>query len=106
MSGNFDFLLKTRVADMASYRKLLGDTLLQLPGVRESRSYVVMEEVKHSNKIKINVLDLLDQLPFNGAVGALVPFEPGDFYVAIDGLPLESSSGEFIDLIDAQFTIV
>ena len=58
------------------------------------------------DKIKINVLDLLDQLPFNGAVGALVPFEPGDFYVAIDGLPLESSSGEFIDLIDAQFTIV
>lgn len=55
VSGNFDFLLKTRVADMASYRKLLGDTLLQLPGVRESRSYVVMEEVKHSNKIKINV---------------------------------------------------
>jgi len=48
----------------------------------------------------------LDQLPFNGAVGALVPFEPGDFYVSIDGLPLESSSGEFIDLIDAQFTIV
>jgi hypothetical protein len=58
------------------------------------------------DKIKINVLDLLDQLPFNGAVGALVPFEPGDFYVSIDGLPLESSSGEFIDLIDAQFTIV
>jgi Lrp/AsnC family leucine-responsive transcriptional regulator len=55
VSGNFDFLLKTRVADMASYRKLLGDTLLRLPGVRESRSYVVMEEVKHSNKIKIDL---------------------------------------------------
>lgn len=53
VSGNFDFLLKTRVADMTSYRKLLGDTLLRLPGVRESRSYVVMEEVKHSHKIKI-----------------------------------------------------
>ena len=59
-----------------------------------------------SDKLKINVLDLLDQLPFNGAVGALVPFEVGDFYVAIDGLPIETSSGEFIDLIDAQFTIV
>ncbi len=53
VSGNFDFLLKTRVADMASYRKLLGDTLLRLPGVRESRSYVVMEEVKHTQNIKI-----------------------------------------------------
>jgi Lrp/AsnC family leucine-responsive transcriptional regulator len=55
VSGNFDFLLKTRVADMSSYRKLLGDTLLRLPGVSESRTYVVMEEVKHTSKIKINL---------------------------------------------------
>jgi Lrp/AsnC family leucine-responsive transcriptional regulator len=55
VSGNFDFLLKARVADMASYRKLLGDTLLRLPGVSESRTYVVMEEVKHTSNIKINL---------------------------------------------------
>jgi len=55
VSGNFDFLLKTRVADMSSYRKLLGDTLLRLPGVSESRTYVVMEEVKHTNSIKISL---------------------------------------------------
>jgi Lrp/AsnC family leucine-responsive transcriptional regulator len=55
VSGNFDFLLKARVADMSSYRKLLGDTLLRLPGVSESRTYVVMEEVKHTSKIKINM---------------------------------------------------
>ena len=54
VSGNFDFLLKARVADMSSYRKLLGDTLLRMPGVSESRTYVVMEEVKHTNIIKIN----------------------------------------------------
>jgi Lrp/AsnC family leucine-responsive transcriptional regulator len=53
VSGNFDFLLKARVADMSSYRTLLGDTLLQLPGVSATRSYVVMEEVKQSNRIKI-----------------------------------------------------
>jgi Lrp/AsnC family leucine-responsive transcriptional regulator len=53
VSGNFDFLLKARVADMSSYRQLLGDTLLQLPGVSATRSYVVMEEVKQSNRIKI-----------------------------------------------------
>ncbi len=46
VSGNFDFLLKTRVADMAEYRNLLGDILLRLPAVSESRTYVVMEEVK------------------------------------------------------------
>jgi len=58
------------------------------------------------DQLQINVLDLLDQLPFNGAVGALVPFETGDFYVALDGLPLQTDTGEFVDLIDAQFSIV
>ncbi|GAA0344875.1 leucine-responsive transcriptional regulator Lrp [Bowmanella denitrificans] len=55
VAGDFDFLLKARVADMSSYRKLLGDTLLGLPGVSESRTYVVMEEVKHTGAIKINL---------------------------------------------------
>lgn len=54
VSGNFDFLLKARVADMSSYRKLLGDTLLRLPGVSASRTYVVMEEVKSTNSLRIN----------------------------------------------------
>jgi Lrp/AsnC family leucine-responsive transcriptional regulator len=55
VSGNFDFLLKTRVADMLSYRKLLGDTLLRLPGVSESRTYVVMEEVKSTTAVRITL---------------------------------------------------
>ena len=54
VSGYFDFLLKARVADMSTYRKLLGDTLLRLPGVNESRTYVVMEEVKDTTIVKIN----------------------------------------------------
>ena len=53
VSGDFDFLLKTRVADMAAYRNLLGDTLLRLPAVSESRTYVVMEEVKSTNKLPL-----------------------------------------------------
>ena len=53
VSGDFDFLLKTRVPDMAAYRELLGDTLLRLPSVSESRTYVVMEEVKSSNILPI-----------------------------------------------------
>ena len=48
VSGNFDYLLKARVADMNAYRVLLGETLLTLPGVLESTSYVVMEQVKES----------------------------------------------------------
>lgn len=53
VSGNFDFLLKTRVADMSDYRTLLGDTLLRLPAVSESRTYVVMEEVKQTSFLPI-----------------------------------------------------
>tara|TARA_B110000091_G_scaffold127518_1_gene136832 strand:- start:322 stop:798 length:477 start_codon:yes stop_codon:yes gene_type:complete len=53
VSGDFDFLLKTRVKDMLAYRELLGDTLLRLPAVSESRTYVVMEEVKSSNILPI-----------------------------------------------------
>jgi len=48
VSGNFDYLIKARVADMAAYREFLGETLLTLPGVQESTSYVVMEQVKET----------------------------------------------------------
>jgi Lrp/AsnC family leucine-responsive transcriptional regulator len=54
VSGDFDYLLKTRTMDMSSYRKLLGETLLRLPGVEDTRTYVVMEEVKQSNRVIIN----------------------------------------------------
>ena len=53
VSGDFDFLLKTRVKDMLAYRELLGDTLLRLPAVSESRTYVVMDEIKSTNLLAI-----------------------------------------------------
>jgi len=53
VSGDFDYLLKTRVADMSTYRKVLNQTLLQLPDIKDSRTYVVMEEVKYSTQIAI-----------------------------------------------------
>ena len=46
VAGGFDYLLKTRVADMAAYRHFIGGGIWTLPGVRETRTYVVMEEVK------------------------------------------------------------
>ncbi len=55
VSGNFDYLLKARVADMSAYRKLLGETLLTLPGVSDSRSYVVMEEVKEAQILPLQI---------------------------------------------------
>ena len=48
VAGGFDYLLKIRCADMNAYRQFSGDVLWQLPGVRETRTYAVMEEVKHS----------------------------------------------------------
>ena len=46
VAGGFDYLVKTRVADMAAYRRFLGEILLALPAVKETRTYAVMEEVK------------------------------------------------------------
>ena len=51
VAGGFDYLVKTRVADMAAYREFVGTVLWQLPGVRETRTYAVMEEVKHSSRL-------------------------------------------------------
>ena len=48
VAGGFDYLLKTRMADMAAYRAFAGTVLWQLPGVRETRTYAVMEEVKNT----------------------------------------------------------
>jgi Lrp/AsnC family leucine-responsive transcriptional regulator len=48
VAGGFDYLLKTRVADMAAYREFIGSVIWTLPGVRETRTYAVMEEVKNS----------------------------------------------------------
>lgn len=45
VAGGFDYLLKTRHADMEAYRAFLSEALATLPGVRETRTYVVMEEV-------------------------------------------------------------
>ena len=45
VAGGFDYLLKTRHRDMAAYRAFLSETLLELPGVRETRTYAVMEVV-------------------------------------------------------------
>jgi len=53
VAGGFDYLLKTRVADMAAYRQFIGSVIWTLPGVRETRTYAVMEEVKHSSMIPV-----------------------------------------------------
>lgn len=53
VAGGFDYLLKTRMADMAAYRSFAGTVLWQLPGVRETRTYAVMEEVKSTTRLAL-----------------------------------------------------
>ena len=53
VAGGFDYLLKTRMADMTAYREFAGTVLWQLPGVRETRTYAVMEELKNSTRLSL-----------------------------------------------------
>jgi len=38
---------------MAAYREFIGAVIWTLPGVRETRTYAVMEEVKHTTRLKV-----------------------------------------------------
>lgn len=53
VAGGFDYLLKVRVKDMASYRTLLGDQIAGVRGVQQTHTYFVMEEVKSTHRIGI-----------------------------------------------------
>ncbi|HWJ86509.1 MAG TPA: Lrp/AsnC ligand binding domain-containing protein [Pelagibacterium sp.] len=53
VAGGFDYIVKARVTDMSHYRAFLGDVLLNLPGVSETRTYPVMEEVKTDGPLPI-----------------------------------------------------
>jgi Lrp/AsnC family transcriptional regulator, leucine-responsive regulatory protein len=53
VAGGFDYLIKARVRDMAAYRRFLGEVLVEMPGVRETRTYAVLEEIKASMSLPI-----------------------------------------------------
>jgi Lrp/AsnC family leucine-responsive transcriptional regulator len=55
VAGGFDYLLKVRVADMAAYRGFL-EQLAAIPGVQQTHTYVVMEEVKSTRAIPLDDL--------------------------------------------------
>jgi Lrp/AsnC family leucine-responsive transcriptional regulator len=41
------------VKDMAAYRRFLGQVMVDLPGVKETRTYAVMEEVKTDSPLPV-----------------------------------------------------
>jgi Lrp/AsnC family leucine-responsive transcriptional regulator len=52
VSGDFDYLIKARIPEMTEYRRLLGEILHVADG-GQSKSYVVMEEVKETLAVSI-----------------------------------------------------
>ena len=53
VAGGFDYLIKAWVRDMEAYRNFLGDILVKMPGVRETRTYAVLEEVKSTVQLPL-----------------------------------------------------
>lgn len=53
IAGGFDYLVKARVRDMEAYRVFLSEVLMALPGVRETHTYPVMEEVKDTMTLPV-----------------------------------------------------
>jgi len=104
-NGNLEFTFNPRLEGDIKYQSNASSLEASVSVSENNTLEFIPAENNESAKLRVNILDLLDQLPFSGAVGALVPFEPGNFYVSLNGLPIESESGDFIDLIDAQFTI-
>ncbi len=54
VAGGFDYLLKIRVGDMNDYRRLLGEALVAIPGLSQTHTYVVMEQVKESVALPVH----------------------------------------------------
>ncbi|WP_129776977.1 Lrp/AsnC ligand binding domain-containing protein [Peristeroidobacter soli] len=54
VAGGFDYLIKTRVQDMDEYRRVLGDKIVNVRGVRHTQTYFVLEEVKSTHAVRVS----------------------------------------------------
>ncbi|HBR98484.1 MAG TPA: proline dehydrogenase transcriptional activator [Gammaproteobacteria bacterium] len=46
IAADFDYLLKVRTSDIDAYREVLGEKISNLPHVKQTSTFVVMEDVK------------------------------------------------------------
>lgn len=51
IAGAFDYLLKVRSADIADYRRMLGEQIAALPHVASTSTFVCMEAVKDAGDV-------------------------------------------------------
>ncbi|TCS67327.1 Lrp/AsnC family transcriptional regulator [Primorskyibacter sedentarius] len=49
IAGNFDYLLKVRVQDMRTYRRVLAEKISTLPHISSTSTYVAMQSVKEGD---------------------------------------------------------
>jgi Lrp/AsnC family leucine-responsive transcriptional regulator len=54
VAGGFDFLVKTRVRNLEEYRRVLGDKIASVRGVRHTQTYFVLEEVKATHALRVS----------------------------------------------------
>ena len=54
VAGGFDYLLKLRLSSMEAYRELLGK-LVDLPGVAQTHTYPVIEQVKQASELPLEL---------------------------------------------------
>lgn len=55
VAGGFDYILKIRVRDMKEYRNVLSTHIACIRGVQQTHTYFVMEEVKNSSKMRVQI---------------------------------------------------
>jgi Lrp/AsnC family leucine-responsive transcriptional regulator len=53
LTGDMDYLLCVRVADMAHYSRFISDTLLKHPSVQDCRSSFVLNRVKYTTALPV-----------------------------------------------------
>ena len=53
VAGGFDYLLKVRTRGMLEYREFLGVTLSKMSDIKQTHTYVVIEEVKATHAITV-----------------------------------------------------
>lgn len=53
VAGEVDYFLKVRVRDLADFNRFHGETIIELPGVRQVRTFFVLNEVKADGPLPI-----------------------------------------------------
>ena len=53
IAGEFDYWLKIRVKDIHAFNRLHANELLSIPGVRQLRTFFVLNEVKEEQELQI-----------------------------------------------------